>query len=361
MKQIFAAVALILLLGVASCSDSRWKVSGDIAGGEGRVLLLEASHNGNWYALDSVVLDASGKFELAQTPAGYPDIYRLRIGDQSVYFPIDSVESVTVSGTAGAFATDYTLAGSASADALYDVDKKIAAVVKAGGEKAVATDSLLKRELAGMLLGDPSGVVAYYIINKKVGSTAIFNPADKKDLKIIGAVANAFVQHRPEDPRTAYLSSLYLSYRKQLSPSVDTIAVVESPLIDFMLKDENGSPRALSEIASHGKVVLLNFTIYDAERSPEYNRQLAALYDSMHDAGLDIVQVAIDEDQFEWVKSAKNLPWVTLYAPERQRAEILIKYNVGSIPATFIIDRKGDLVERVDDIGELRAAVGRYL
>lgn len=360
MKHLLPAAAAVILTAT-SCSDNHWNVGGAIAGGEGKTIVLEASHNGNWYPLDSVILGASGKFDMAQTPSGYPDIYRLRIDDQSVYFPIDSIESVTVTGSAGIFATDYTLTGSASADALFDVDKKISAVVKARGETAAATDSLLKRELAGMLLGDPSGVVAYYIINKKVGTTPIFNPENNKDLKIIGAVANAFVQHRPSDPRTAYLSSLFLSYRKKSVQTVDTIAVVEAPLIDFMLKDENGSPRNLSEIASHGKVVLLNFTVYDAERSPEYNRQLAAIYTPLHDAGLDIVQVAVDDNQFDWVKSAKNLPWITLYAPEHKRAEILLAYNVGALPATFIIDRKGDLVERVDDLSGIRAAVNRYL
>ncbi len=354
-------VAAAVVLTAASCNDNLWNVGGTIAGGEGKTIVLEASHNGNWYPLDSVILDASGKFDMATAPSGYPDIYRLRIGEQSVYFPIDSIESVTVTGSAGAFATDYTLSGSVSADALFDVDKKISAVVRERGEGAVATDSLLKRELAGMLLGDPSGVVAYYIINKKVGATPIFNPADKKDLKIIGAVANAFVQYRPADPRTAYLSSLFLTHRQRSVHAVDTIAVAETPLIDFMLKDENGSQRTLSEIASHGKVVLLNFTVYGAERSPEYNRQLAAIYTSLHDAGLDIVQVAIDDNQFDWVKSAKNLPWITLYAPEHKRAGILLGYNVGNIPATFIIDRKGDLVERVDDLSEIRAAVNRYL
>lgn len=361
MKHIFPVIVAVVVSILASCSDKQWSVGGSITDGDGRTLVLEASHNGNWYPLDSVLLDGSGRFEMSQAPSGYPDIYRLRIGDQSVYFPIDSVESVSVTGAAGSFATDYTLSGSSAAETLFDVDKKISAVVKMRGEHAVATDSLLKRELAGMLLGDPSGVVAYYIINKKVGATPIFSPANNKDLKIIGAVANAFVQHRPSDPRTAYLSSLFLSYRKRSVQPVDTIAVAETPLIDFMLKDENGSPRNLSEIASHGKVVLLNFTVYDAERSPEYNRQLAAIYESMHDAGLDIVQVAIDEDQFNWVKSAKNLPWITLYAPEHKRAEILLGYNVGNIPATFIIDRKGDLVERIDDLSEIRAAVGRYL
>lgn len=346
---------------LASCADTAWHVKGNVEGGEGKTLLLEASHNGNWYALDSVTLDGKGGFDISQTPVGYPDIYRLRLGDRSIYFPIDSIETVTVETTASNFADDYSLSGSVEAETLADVDRKIAAAVKSKGAQAAATDSLLKRELSGMLIADPSGIVAYYIINKRVGDRQLFDPANKSDLRVIGAVANAFVQNRPHDPRTSYLSSLYLTYRKAATQPTDTLIVAEAPIVDFMLKDENGSPRSLSEIASHGNVVLLNFTIYDADKSPDYNRLLASLYDTYHDQGLDIVQVAIDDDQFEWVKSAKNLPWITLYAPEHERAKILMSYNVGNLPLAFVINRKGELVERIDDASMLRTAVSRYM
>lgn len=352
---------VIAALTAVSCSNDKWSVDGKVSDGAGKTLVLEASHNGKWYGLDSVVLDGGGRFEMSQAPTGYPDIYRLRLGGDMVYFPIDSLETVTLTASAGTFGTDYTLSGTKAAETLFEVDRKLAAAVKQCGEAALANDSLLKRELSGMLLGDPSGVVAYYIVNKRVGNTPVFNPENKRDLRIIGAVANAFVQFRPTDPRTAYLSQLYLSYRKSTVQAVDTIAVAETPLIDFELTDENGKSRRLSEIASHGKVVLLNFTIYDVERSPEYNRQLASIYNSLHDSGLEVVQVAIDDDQFGWAKSAKNLPWTTLYLPESRRAGVLMSYNVGQIPATFIIDRKGDLVERVDDIDQVRKAVGRYI
>lgn len=353
-----AGFAIVL----ASCSETEWHVKGSVEGGEGRALLLEASHNGNWYVMDSVFLDSGGAFDFAQPPVGFPDIYRLRLGDSSIYFPIDSLETVEVKTTAAGFASDYELTGSLSAETLCDIDRKISSVVRSGGADAAVSDSLLKRELSGMLLGDASGIVAYYIINKRVGGKPLFNPADKGDLRIIGAVANAFVQNRPHDPRTRYLSSLYLSSRKAVSPHVaDTLLVAEAPLVDFMLKDENGSPRSLSEIASHGNVVVLNFTIYEADQSPEYNRLLAAIYDTYHGEGVDIVQVAIDDDQFEWVKSAKNLPWITLYAPEHERARILMGYNVGNLPMAFVIDRKGDLVERVTDISLLRGAIARHL
>ena len=46
------------------------------------------------------------------------------------------------------------------------VDRKLIDVANRLGAAAV-TDSLLKRDLGTQLLSDPSGIVAYYIINKR--------------------------------------------------------------------------------------------------------------------------------------------------------------------------------------------------
>ncbi len=360
MKSLVSIAAVALCLVLSCCGGkNRWTVDGQIDGAQGLTLNLEASNNGMWYQLDSVKIDDDGHFSMSADAAGYPDIYRLRLGDQLIYFPIDSIETITVKAAKGA--ADYSISGSAIADVMREVDAKVAAVAARKGPAGAAADKDLKRQLAGMLLGDPSGIAAYYIINKRVGDTQLFNPADKGDLRIIGAVANAFVEKRPNDPRTAYLRKLYLSNRNLSAAAADTLVLTEKALVDFSLKDEAGKSVKLSDVASKGNVVALNFTVYDADPSPEFNRHLAAIYNASKAQGFEIVQVAIDDDQFSWLKSAKNLPWITLYAPESSRASILMGYNVGSVPATFIINRRGEIVERQDDVTKLQASVSRYL
>ncbi len=324
-----------------------------------KTLLLEASDNGRWYAIDSMSLD-DGEFKFSKSPSGYPDIYRLNLDGQFIYFPIDSVETVNVDANIKEAVLSCVLSGSPEAEMLSDVDRKVAIVANAHGEAAVATDSLLKRELAGMLLGNPASPVAYYIINKKVGSTSLFNPSNKADLRIIGAVANAYNQYRPKDPRAESLRNLYVSYKNYSKQLVDTLHVAEIPILDFELYDENGAKRSLAQLTSKGVVVVLNFTTYDAAASPEFNMELNKVYSANKDKGFEIVQVAVDKSQFDWEKAAKNLPWITLYAPENVRADVLLKYNVGQLPATYIINRQGELVERVDDVLKLSDAIKRY-
>ena len=354
--------ACAILLGGQSCNRSnQWTVDGRIEGADGEMMLIEASDNGRWYALDSVKLDKSGSFSYSHAAAGYPDIYRLRLGDKTLYFPIDSIEKVTVITKAAAFDSEYTLAGSTAAEMLMAVDRRVMDVVARRGVDAIATDSMLKRELGGMLLGDPSGIVSYYIINKKIGGISIFNPTNKHDLRVIGAVANAFNEFRPNDPRTAYLRNLYISNRRNDNAVPDTIVANEIPIFEIELIDENGAARSIEKLASQGKVIVLNFTTYAADESPAFNVLLNKVYEKYHDRGLEIYQVALDDDEFQWRQTAKNLPWITVLNSQVDGSKILRNYNVTQVPTTFIINRDGELVERVADIDALPAAVAKYM
>ncbi len=361
MKRLFflTATAIAILTG---CNDSNnWTVEGTIENGAGRTIVLEASDNGWWYALDSAKIGNNGTFAIASKAASHPDIYRLSLDGQSIYFPIDSIETITVTSNAESFASEYSISGSTEADMLMHVEKRIKDAVAAKGAEAV-TDSLLKRELGGMLLGNPAGIVSYYIINRKIGDTPLFNPSDKNDLKIIGAVANAFSSHRPDDPRTGYLKSLFLSNKRAMQTALasDTLYVNETPLLDINLSDNTGKFHSLKDVASRHKTVILNFTIYNVDASPAFIMELAGIYDKYRNSGLEIYQVSVDNDEFQWKQSAKNLPWITVYNSSVDGSANLLNYNVTDLPTTFII-HNGEVVARIEDITTLDKELRKYI
>ncbi len=361
MKKILFS-ASIALLTIVGCGDSNeWTINGTIEGGTGKTLVLEASNNGRWYTLDSVKIDNSDSFSISETAAGYPDIYRLNLDGKMIYFPIDSIETITVSGNATTFGTGHTLTGTSAAEMLTHVDNRINEIYASKGE-AVVNDSVLKRELNGMLLGNPAGIVSYYIINKKVGNSMLYDPANRNDLKVIGAVANAFNSYRPNDPRTEYLKNIFISNRRAqrtVAPT-DTVYINETPIFDINLSDNTGKTHSLKTVTEQNKVVVLNFTLYNVEASPAFNLELAKIYKKRHSAGLEIYQVSVDEDEFQWKQSAKNLPWITVYNSKADGSTNLLNYNVGALPTTFIIS-KGELVERVDDITKLDSKLNKYM
>lgn len=361
-RQLYIIAGTSLLL-LASCSQKKWSVEGKIEGAEGKELILEGANElGGWYGIDTLTVENDGTYAFHGLPAGHPEIYRLRLGSESAYFPIDSLETVTLNGSLANFATTYTLAGSPEADAMQSVNQMVDSIQRHAGAAAIASDEGIKRRIAEIILRNPSGMTAYYTIFRTIGGTQMFDPAVPFDNRVIGAVANAFNQTRPADPRTRMLSELFLAHRRKASAAPgDTIVATEIKHPEISLSDVNGKVRVLSDETARGNVVILNFTAYSAPESPAINVELAKVYDTNKGRGLQIYQVGFDSDEYLWRQSAKNIPWIAVYNPADASVKTLVDFNVGALPATFIINRNGDLVERVTDMSKLSSAVARYL
>lgn len=358
------ALAASAILLFPSCSDKKWSAEGTIAGGEGKQLVLEAPNaSGGWYAVDTVEVAKDGSFKLSGLPFGHPELLRIQLDGQQAYFPIDSIESVNIQASASELQKSLKLSGSTSAEKMQEVNDLIAAAVAAKGADQAAFDPELKRALAETILRNPSDIVAYYLVFHRVGNNLLFDPAEKSDLRIIGAVANAYTHNRPTDPRTSLLKALYLSNRRLVSPAqpTDTIMATEILYPEISLLDEKGQRRTLSNVAGKGKLVVLCFSDYSMQGSQAVNVELNKVYSAHKGQGLEIFQVGVDYDEFQWRESAKNLPWITVYNTPKDGAENLVNYNVTNLPAIFIINRNGELVERVDAVNRLESTVNRYL
>ncbi|MDE7387510.1 MAG: hypothetical protein K2N28_10295 [Muribaculaceae bacterium] len=355
MKSIHYLLAIAVASVVTACSSApTWSVKGSIDGSEGKLVTLERSYNGYWNVLDSVRPGADGSFSFKTEPAGYADIYRVRVNDWTAYFPIDSIENITLN--ADLATKTYTLAGSDDAVMFNEINKLIDSTIAAKGN-AAANDSILKRQLSGVILGDMNSIVSYYIINKKIDGQPIFNPADKGDLRVIGAVVNSFSALRPNDPRTRIMEQQYIANRRALNTQATTIEAVEIGYPDITLKDVAGQERSISDIVGHGRPVIVNFTAYAADYSPAINVILNNIYET---GQADIYQISVDADEYVWQDAARNLPWVTVYNSPRDGDRALRVYNVIGVPVSYIIDGSGRLQERVDDVAKLPEVLKKY-
>ena len=97
----------------------------------GHPLAIEApSATGGWYVVDSVHTSSDGTFSYTSAaPAPYPEIMRLTLpGSGNIYFPVDSVDCVTIEAEANSFATKHHINGTASARRINEVDSIIRVV-----------------------------------------------------------------------------------------------------------------------------------------------------------------------------------------------------------------------------------------
>lgn len=360
LSNIKLALAGVAMMGmVASCGESEFRVDGCIDGMSEGVVVLERGLNGKWVALDSVETSGKGEFELSYDAPEYPDVYRLRVADRFVYFPIDSLEHIHLQASLAGFDKDFVLSGSAKAERLMKFEKSLSAL-DMNDSVAVAQ---LKRDVYNEIIKDgKADVLSYYVLNKSIDGRYLFDPSDKFDSKIYAAVATAYKQFRPEDPRAALLEAMAMESRRLVNTLSGRQRVVEAneiSMIDIDLKDCAGKSRTLSGVLKEGKPTVVVFSVLTDEKSPEVNRELADLYNK--NAGrINIYQVCLDYDQLAWKRAAENLPWVVVYDPAGAESEYVVKYNVLAIPAAYIYNAKGELVDQASSFSDLANKMSRY-
>lgn len=205
---------------------------------------------------------------------------------------------------------------------------------------------------------------AYFALFQQIDGLLFFDLYDKNDVKAYGAVATSYDHFYPGSPRSKHLYNLTLQsmkvLRAQRPVNFDNVKTTEVSFLDIELPNLKGEVVKLSSVAE-GKPVVINFTAYQAEWSPALNMTLGELYTKYHGQGLDIYQISLDSDVHFWKNAASNLPWVTVRDPQSVYSQIAGLYNVKQLPAIFILDRKGNLVKRVDDVKTLEADVKAVL
>ena len=110
-----------------------------------------------------------------------------------------------------------------------------------------------------------------------------------------------------------------------------------------------------------GKVVLLDFTAYQAKLSPVHNIALAELYKKYKEKGFEIYQISLDQDEHFWKVSAGNLPWICVFDKMSNRSPYVQKYNVKELPSYFLINREGDVVESKAQIKDIEVSISGLL
>lgn len=350
-KYFFLIFSLVLIC--SSCSNDKFKIKGEIYGGEEKSIVLEKSDfQGRWLPVDSTRINRNGGFSFSFPAPSAPDIYRLCLNNQYIYIPIDSIETISLTTSYDKFGTDFSLAGSQNAEMLAQFEKQLQNI------NTTNTDSLssFKRSVFSNYMKDfPGSILGFYILTKTINGEPLYNPKDNNDRKYFAAVATGYQSMRPNDPHASILEQTALNALKQKNSEAGNFRTVEAnevSLIDIDLPNENGENVKLSSIAGKGKPVVVIFSLLNVEDSPQFNIALSNIY-KKHSGKIEFYNVSLDTDQYTWRDAAKNLPWITVYSPGETSSLDAVHYNVFQIPSFFIYNSEGELISRPMTLDEL--------
>ena len=381
-KVTFAALAALTI--TACSSGPKFQVNGDISGADGKMLYLEASGLEGIVPLDSVKLKGEGTFSFKQPRPESPEFYRLRIDDKIINFSVDSIETIQIKAPYVDFSTTYTVEGSENSNKIKEltlkqirlqkeVDDLLAALRSNRMGHDVFEDSLAtllnnyKEDVkVNYIFAAPNTAAAYFALFQTLNTYLIFDPLNNKDdVTCFAAVATSLNTAFPHAVRSKNLYNIVIKGMKNTrQPQAKALEIpqekiVETGIIDIALRDVKGNVRKLTDLK--GKVVLLDFSVFQSPAGSPHNLMLRELYNEYAKQGLEIYQVSLDADEHYWKTAADNLPWVCVRDENGVYSTNVAVYNVRQVPSIFLINRNNELKLRGEDIKDLEAAVKSLL
>ena len=385
-NSLFAiALAVVAVLGMASCNEKKFHVNGTIGNAADSTLYFENMSLNGPVVVDSVKLSADGTFAFDDKAPTAPEFYRLRIAGQIINIAIDSTETVSVKAEYPGMASQYEVSGSEDCSRIKQltlmqmalqtqlnaiannpqlgadaVNDSVARVVEAYKTR-MKTDYIFKEPMKAS-----SYFALFQTLNAGGQSVLIFNPrSSEQDVKVFAAVATSWDTFYPNEERGENLHNIAIEgmkdiriiKSKQAQGVIAADKVNTTGIIDFTLTDNKGQERRLSSL--QGKVVMLDFHLFAGEKSLQRIMMLRELYNKYHAAGLEIYQVSVDSDEHFWKTQTAALPWISTRAGDDTR--VLQLYNVQQVPTFFLLDRNCNVVKRDAQIKDIDAEIKALL
>lgn len=363
---IFLAAAAL----IAACTPTA-RIDGTIGTAPSSEVIVKLLDVNRYEVLDTVATDAAGKFSYkVEVEKGQPEFVYVFYKDTKVAsLLLEAGDKVAVSAdTLG----NYTVEGSEESQKLAQVEKDYAAALGRLNDIALRMEAAsgaeadeLRRALGKEYVEYYRSCVRYILQNSKsLTVVPVLYQNFGADLPVFGQTTDAIHFVNVSDSlATVYPDSKYVKALKKEAERRRNFLELESYFQnaetigypDIELPDINAKKVKLSEVDS--KVIMIYFWTAGNAGQKMFNLDvLQSLYNDYHKKGFEIYQVSLDVDKTSWAQVVKqqNLPWINVCDSRGADSPYVRTYNIGAVPAVFII-ADGELVDgEVTDEKSLR-------
>ena len=357
-SRIFASAAVVL--AAASCSNVA-KIDGNVEQAASSEVIVKLLNVNKFETLDTVAVDASGRFSYdVEIKEGQPEFVYLFHGDRKIAsLLLSEGEKVSVKAdTLG----NWTVSGSEESEKLAQVEKDFATVSSKIDALASQMEGASDAQIVELNKKITQEYIAYYRDrvkyvmqnSKSLTVVPVFYQVLGESLPVFGQLTDGIhFSNICDSLETVYPSSRYVqTLRKEAQARKDQMtlnarigAAEEIGFPDINLPDAKGEKVRLSDVEA--KVILVHFWTPSEASQKMFNLDvLKPVYDDYHKKGFEIYQVALDTDKAGWANVLKeqNLPWINVCDGLGAGSPYVLLYNIGALPATFII-ADGELVD----------------
>lgn len=349
-------LALIVTVLLVSCGtdSSKYQLSGSAAGFEDGTEVYVYKLEGNSPTIKDTITISGGEFNATYPKTEDSALHYLRVGNNGssiVFFPEnedlkatiykDSIQASYVSGGLQNKAyNDYMKTMKWFNDKKQDLTQRFK-IARAEQDNLLASEiqkenvTLINEETAykkKFLTDNNNSVFSVMLAQEMLGRKQITGPE-----------ATTFVENL-----TPKIASLQLTKNLQTTIEAMKSADIGGKAPEFSAPTPTGEELSLKETL--GKYTIIDFWASWCRPCRMENPNVVRVYEKYHDKGLNIISVSLDKanQKERWLKAIEddNMDWYHVSNLQFWQDPIARKYNVRSIPATFLLDENGVIIDK---------------
>lgn len=353
MKKYFLLLFLSILL--VNCQNKEdYELKGEAIGyDEGTKILVQTfSFKDNFAVTKDTLTVKNGKFSAFYKVPIQPSMNILRVENEQfniIYFPEDTDLKVTIDkktpqnskvtgGKQNKIYNDYVEKNNEFLEKRQDLTAQFQRAQESGETEMIPL--LQSKQLNMMeeeadyrrefLKSNPNSIFGIIVLSGMVDAKEINS---NEALKYLNDVESGLAQVTQVDQLKAKLEKMKKADIGAKAP-------------EFSGPTPEGETLALTDVL--GKYTIIDFWASWCVPCRKENPNIVKAYEKYHDKGLNIIGVSLDRDRNSWLKAIEDdrLDWYQISHLQFWNDPIIGDYNVRSIPAAFLLDEKGVIIDK---------------
>ena len=346
---------ITLTLGILimyGCSNNEgFTIKGTIEGAKDGTVYLKSFQNGKAISVDSTQLK-NGKFKFTGK-VEYPLLYLIYY-DQTPVPIAFFAENKNITVDAQLDSLDKAvIKGSPSTDLFMEFSKNMPHLDRSMKirqefvQAQMAGDTAKMKELsveANIIAQEQKKYFSDFVennTNSPVGAFLGSQMAQSLSVDELKDLVGKYEADLGEHPYVDDMNTILISMEELEKLNKATAIGSEAP--GFTLKTKDGKEVSLSSF--RGKYVLIDFWASWCQPCRRENPNSLKAYNKYKNKGFEILGVSLDKDRNAWIKAVKDdgMSWIQVIDPDGEVANL---YGVNSIPSTFLLNKKGEIVAK---------------
>lgn len=370
MKKYLHGLLILSGLVLFSCGEKdNINISGKISKGAKEMLYLDYLKINQTIPIDSLRIKRDETFSFSFYSAD-PGIYILRNQEGKIINLLPSPgESLYIETDYEKFDREYSVAGSEDSEylrqlvaKLQDTRNRLNNLDDVYGSlsnitESQASDYISRRKAIikdqreysiKFIIEHLYSIASIYAIYQEI-SEGQYVLGENRDIQYMKIVADSVSKYYPDVPFVkSFVNDARNAEQKfyNLKGLREKLKTAEVGLPDIAIPDPEGDTVKLSSL--RGKTVLVYFWSARSESSRNLNPSLRNIYEKNKAKGFEVYAIALDNNKEAWKRAIHydELDWINVSELSYPESEAASVFNVRSLPASFLLNREGEVVAR---------------